>query len=350
MSECVEKAIDTPAAESLAASSPKPGRQSVPMPRPRPAALGGPRIEPPEGTKPPRILWPYVIGIGTVHLLGLLVFVPWFFTWTGVVVSVVSLYVFNTLGINLAYHRLLTHQGLKVPKWLEHILATLGACCLQDSPARWVAIHRLHHQHSDEPPDPHSPLVRFLWGHLGWLLFENRQLSTGAFYERYARDILKDPFYLRFERSALWFWAFVYVAVAYYVVGTAAGYFVSGTMLGAIQFGSSMVVWGVIVRNIVGWHITWSVNSVTHVWGYRNYDTNESSRNNILIGLISNGEGWHNNHHADQRSAAHGHKWWELDVTWITIRIMMLAGLATDVVYPRFKTANGAASPADSSA
>jgi stearoyl-CoA desaturase (delta-9 desaturase) len=91
----------------------------------------------------------------------------------------------------------------------------------------------------------------------------------------------------------------------------------------------------VFVRTVLMWHLTWSVNSVTHVWGYQNYETGDSSRNNILIGLLANGEGWHNNHHADQRSAAHGHKWWEIDITWITVRLLEKMGLVTQVVRPR---------------
>ena len=88
------------------------------------------------------------------------------------------------------------------------------------------------------------------------------------------------------------------------------------------------------VRTVVVWHQTWSVNSVTHLWGYRNYATDEDSRNNVLVGIVSNGEGWHNNHHADPRSAKHGHRWWELDMTYLTIRLLVMLGLARDVVMP----------------
>ena len=102
----------------------------------------------------------------------------------------------------------------------------------------------------------------------------------------------------------------------------------------AAQFGLSLLVWGVFVRTVLVWHITWSVNSVAHLWGYRNYATDEGSRNNIVVGLLSNGEGWHNNHHADPRSARHGHRWWELDVTWLTIRFLMVLGLARNVITP----------------
>jgi stearoyl-CoA desaturase (delta-9 desaturase) len=122
---------------------------------------------------------------------------------------------------------------------------------------------------------------------------------------------------------------------AFYLLGFAIGWPTGGSPMAGVQFGASLVVWAVFVRTVATWHITWSVNSVTHVWGYQNYDTGDNSRNNILVGLWSNGEGWHNNHHADQRAAAHGHKWWEFDLTWITIRAMEKLGLVKDVVRPR---------------
>ena len=283
-----------------------------------------------------KILWPYAISMATYHLLALLAFVPWLFTWTGAALAVAGLYVFGTLGINLCFHRLLTHRGFNCPRWLEHGLSLLGVCCLQDTPARWVAVHRLHHQHSDEEPDPHSPLVAFFWGHIGWLLVENRQVNSVLTYDRYARDVLKDPFYFAFERNLLWIWVNLVQWAAFFLPGLAIGWS-GGTAMDGVQFGLSLLVWGVFVRTVAVWHITWSVNSVTHIWGYRNYETDENSRNNWLVALVSNGEGWHNNHHADQRSAAHGHRWWEFDVTYLTICLLEKLGLATDVVRPNQK-------------
>ena len=282
------------------------------------------------------------------HLVALLAFVPWFFSWSGVALSFISLYCLSTLGINLCYHRLLTHQGLIVPKWLEHTFAIFGVCCLQDTPARWVAIHRMHHKHTDVQPDPHSPLVTFLWGHMGWLFVENRELSKLTTYERYARDILRDPFYLRLERNLNWVWIHLAHVALIFLSGLAVGWPLWGYWAG-VQFGLSWLVWGVAVRTVYAWHVTWSVNSVTHLWGYRNYETDENSRNNWLIALATNGEGWHNNHHADQRSARHGHRWWELDVTWWTIRALKAVGLAHEICRPNRKlldplTAGGRAS------
>ncbi|OYV91457.1 MAG: acyl-CoA desaturase [Planctomycetia bacterium 21-64-5] len=300
---------------------------------PRPASR---RLPLPSSVNRGRILWPYVISIGLYHLLALSALVPWLFSWSGVVLAVAGLYVFGTLGINLCYHRLLTHRGFNCPPWLEHALALLGICCLQDTPARWVAVHRLHHQHSDEEPDPHSPLVTFLWGHIGWLMVENRQVNSVLTYDRYARDVLKDPFYFAFERNLLWVWVNLVQWLAFFLPGLAIGWS-QGTSADGVRFGLSLLVWGVFVRTVAVWHITWSVNSATHIWGYRNYETGENSRNNWLVALISNGEGWHNNHHADQRSAAHGHRWWEFDVTYLTICLLEKLGLASDVVRPNQK-------------
>ena len=125
-----------------------------------------------------QIQWAYAIGVGGIHLLALLAFLPWLFSWTGVVLAIAGCYVFGTLGINLCYHRLLTHQGFVAPKWLEHGLALLGVCTMQDTPACWVAMHRMHHKYSDTQPDPHSPLVSFLWGHCGWLMVVNRDFRN----------------------------------------------------------------------------------------------------------------------------------------------------------------------------
>jgi fatty-acid desaturase len=270
--------------------------------------------------------------VALYHLVALLALLPWLFSWTGVVAAALGLYVFGSLGINLYYHRLLTHRGLTCARWVERILAIAGVCCVQDTPARWVAIHRRHHEHADRQPDPHSPLVSFFWAHIGWTLVENRDLGRLRIYERYAKDILRDPFQKWLERNYGWIvmthWA------GFLGVGIAIELALGGDWMQAAQFGASLLVWGVFVRTVVVWHITWSINSVTHLWGYRNYATDEDSRNNLFVALISNGEGWHNNHHADPRSARHGHYWWELDVVHLTIRLMAMAGLARDVVAP----------------
>jgi stearoyl-CoA desaturase (delta-9 desaturase) len=279
-----------------------------------------------------RIRWPYLAGVASIHVLALLAFFPALFRWSSVAAVPIGLYLFGTLGINLCYHRLLAHRAFRCSPRLEHFLALLGVCCLQDTPVHWVAGHRLHHQHSDEQPDPHSPLVSFFWSHIGWLWVENSELDRFEMLPRYVKDLLRDRFYLQLERRAFWVGVNLVQWVVFFLIGVAIGWFSTHRYEDAFRGGASMLVWGVFVRTVLVWHITWSVNSVTHLWGSRRYDTEESSRNNWLIGLLSNGEGWHNNHHAHPRAAAHGHRWWEVDVTYLTIRLLALLGLAWDVV------------------
>ena len=279
-------------------------------------------ISRPASTDPFRIYWERAISLTVLHVLALLVLVPWYFSWSGVVLCFAGLYVFGTLGINLAYHRMLTHRSLVLPKWLEYCVSTLAVCCLQDSPARWVAIHRLHHQHSDDQPDPHSPLVSLLWGHFGWIVVKNSDHERIFRYENYCRDILKDPYYFWLERNLHWAVVYLAHALVFLLAGGAVGLATTGSWLAGLQLGLSWVIWGVVLRTVLVWHITWTVNSLGHIYGYQTYSTGDSSRNNVLFALLSNGDGWHNNHHAFQRCAAHGHKWWEFDVTFLTIQAL----------------------------
>jgi fatty-acid desaturase len=295
-----------------------------------------------------RIFWSYFVVFLAFHLLLPLALVPWLFSWTGLFSVFLGNYLFGSVGINIGYHRLLTHRGFRCPGWLEHTFALLGVCSLQGSPGRWVAIHRMHHQHSDERPDPHSPLVSFFWGHMGWLIIENRRLNTLSTLEKYARDVFQDRFYLRLHRNYAWLLIYVAHAVLILGLGYASGWIMGGTHDAAVQFALSIFVWGVIVRTVYVWHITWAVNSVAHRWGYRNYATDENSRNNWVVALLTNGEGWHNNHHACQRSAAHGHRWWELDLTYWTILALQAVGLASEIVTPNEsgQAGNGSKIPA----
>jgi fatty-acid desaturase len=282
-----------------------------------------------------RVNLPILRGIVGFHLLTLLACVPWIFSWSGLAWAVGGLYLFGTLGINIGFHRLLTHRGFSCPRWLEHGLTVLGVCCQQGTPMSWVAVHRMHHQHSDEPTDPHCPRPSFFWSHMGWFLMNNPAVFNFATYDRYARDLFQDRFYKWLERPrvgraiqrAQW--------AAFLGAGALVGALSTRSLGGAAQLGLSWLVWGVFVRTVAVWHITWSVNSVTHLWGYRNFKTPDDSRNNWLVGLVSNGEGWHNNHHAEPRCAAHGRRWWELDVSYLTIRALGLVGLTWEVVKPK---------------
>jgi fatty-acid desaturase len=281
-----------------------------------------------------RVVWSYAITVGLYHLAALLAVLPWLFSWTGLVLAIVGVYVFGGLGINLCYHRLLTHRGLTCPKWLEHGFAVLGVCSMQDTPGRWVAVHRRHHEYSDRQEDPHSPLVNFLWGHVGWMLVDNRDLTRLGIYERYAKDVLRDPFYRRLERTLLYPIIILASWAVYFLGGFAASLLSGGSVADAARFGASVLIWGVFVRTVLVWHITWSVNSAAHLWGYRNYETGEQSRNNWFVAILTSGEGWHNNHHADPRSARHGHRRAEIDLIFMLVQILESVGLAWDVRRP----------------
>jgi stearoyl-CoA desaturase (delta-9 desaturase) len=174
------------------------------------------------------------------------------------------------------------------------------------------------------------------------MLVENRDLVRLGIYDRYAKDILRDPFYKRMERTPLYPAILLGSWAVFFLGGFAAGLLDGGTAAQAARFGASLLIWGVFVRTVVVWHITWSVNSLAHIWGYRNYETGEQSRNNWFVALISNGEGWHNNHHADPRSASHGHRWWEIDVVYATVWLLEAMGLARNVCRPDRRMAGAA--------
>ena len=161
----------------------------------------------------------FVWAFAACHVIAAFALLSWFFSWTGVVLFPVGVLVFGILGINLCYHRLLTHRGLSCPLWLEHTLATLGVCSFQDSPPNWVAVHRRHHQFADEKQDPHSPLAGFFWAHMGWLLVRTHDMGSRRVIKRYAKDIMRDSFYAWLERRNNWMKVAVLSWLVYFVAG-----------------------------------------------------------------------------------------------------------------------------------
>ncbi len=226
------------------------------------------------------------------------------------------LFTISPLGINLTYHRLLTHRGLKVPMWLEYVLSTIAATSAQGPMLLWVAEHRLHHRYSDTPADPHSPTNGgFFHAHMGHLFYHKEFEDEPEVWMKYVPDLASHKYYVFLSKFAAVFVALP--AVFLYWWG-----------------GVSFVMWGIFVRIVLMWHVTWSVNSVCHLFGYRTYDTKDTSRNNWLVGWFGAGEGWHNNHHARPQCAAHGLTFWEFDMTYLIIRALKALGLATDVKGP----------------
>ena len=253
--------------------------------------------------------WPIFAYIAAIHLVALLAFFPNFFSWSAVGVALIMHWVTGGLGVTLGFHRLLSHRSLEVPKWLEYFLVFCGTLSAQGSVIDWVGLHRMHHKYSDKNPDPHDSNKGFLWSHIGWMLHE---IPLKEEIPKYTKDISSDPVYQFFSKY------YILIQVAF------------GLFLYAIG-GWSFVIWGVFVRLAVVFHCTWFVNSATHKFGYKTYESQDESRNCWWVALLTYGEGWHNNHHAYQYSARHGLQWWELDITWMMIRSLEILGLAKNV-------------------
>ncbi len=235
-----------------------------------------------------------------------------FFTWKALLVSMFLWWVSGSLGIGMAYHRLLTHRGYKTPKWVEYFLTWCATLALEGGPIFWVATHRIHHQFSDEQGDPHSPIDGKWWSHMGWILVGKSMHHDTTTLARYVPDLTKDK---------------VHVWLTKY-------HYVSNILVGALLLaigGLPWLLWGVFLRVVVGLHATWAVNSVTHIGGSRRFATRDLSTNNWLIALFTFGEGWHNNHHAHPQSARHGLAWYEFDLNWYGISALRLLGLAWDI-------------------
>jgi fatty-acid desaturase len=301
------------------------------------SAADHPPLTLPAGVTLDRVNPGNVAAFLAIHLGALLVFVPWFFSWAGVAALAIGALVFGVIPIAMGYHRLLTHRSFRTPLWFEHVIATLAMCTLQETPARWIAWHRMHHLHSDHDEDPHSPLVSLFWSHVNWLIHDTRSVSQQiAIYDTYARDVLKDRYYLWLEKlpfATAVFW--VGHALLYLAISACAAVALYGPDARAWQLTWSLFVWGVVARTVWVWHVTWMSNSLTHVFGYRNFETPENSRNNWFVAICTLGEGWHNNHHADQMSATVWVRWWEVDPIYLIIRGLALVGLATDIQPPR---------------
>ncbi|MFZ4647713.1 MAG: acyl-CoA desaturase, partial [Gemmataceae bacterium] len=240
-------------------------------------------------------------------------------------------FIFGSLGINLGYHRMLTHSAAKFPELLERLWVLLGVCSFEGSPLFWVCTHRIHHQHSDDHGDPHSPKEDFYWGHLEWIYTADDRRQRLETYARYVPDLMGDKFLRWLHRGSKWLLVWAAHVVVLTALGFGAGFLLFTESANAIQFGVQWFLWAVVIRTVYVWHITWLVNSAAHRWGYRNYTTTDHSTNNWMVALLTNGEGWHNNHHAAPRACSQGHRWWEIDLTYSFVRGLQLVGLAWDV-------------------
>ena len=258
-----------------------------------------------------------------------------------------GMYLLTTLGIMVGYHRLFTHKSFRAVRPVQIILGILGSMAFQGPLISWVGMHRMHHQHSDTQGDPHSPhaprrrlwrRIRGFWhAHIGWAF---SPMPANA--ARYAGDLLRDRV-IRVVSALFPLWALVGLLLPAVVGLCVDGWY--GAITG--------FVWGGLVRALICHHATWSVNSICHLWGSRPYESGDHSRNNPVVGVLALGEGWHNNHHAFPSSARHGLRWWQIDVSYYVIRMLVLFRLAWGVRIPsrtekeaRLRTANGADSAA----
>jgi fatty-acid desaturase len=239
------------------------------------------------------------------------------FTWKAFFAAVV-LWVFAiNMGIGMGYHRLLTHRGYRTPKWVEYFLAICGTLSLEGGPIFWVATHRVHHQLTDRPGDPHTPHEGGWWAHAGWILSGDALHQETALMARYAPDLAKDRFLVLLSK---------YHYIPLILIG-----------LGLLAWGGwPGVMWGIFLRVTLGLHATWLVNSATHMWGSKRFATRDESRNNWWVALLTGGEGWHNNHHAHPVSARHGLAWYEFDPNYYGIWLLAKLGLAKNVNVAKF--------------
>lgn len=254
--------------------------------------------------------WNTIFFVVVFHILAVAAVVT--MSWQNLAAALVTWWISSSWGIGIGYHRLLTHRGFRTPRWLERALATCGTLALQSGPISWVTTHRIHHAFTETDRDPHSPRNGTYWSHIGWIFRGTAQVQPESARQKYCPDLLRDTYLIFIDK--------------YYYVTT----IVVAAVLFAIG-GWTMVLAGIFLRTVVGWHFTWLVNSATHLWGYRRFETRDDSRNNAVVAAVTFGEGWHNNHHAYPRSAKHGMTWKEFDINWMQLSVLKKLGLISDV-------------------
>ena len=264
--------------------------------------------------------WARMIGLTLMHVGCLAVF--WVgFSWTAVGLAV-GFYLIRAFGLTAFYHRYFSHRAFKTSRLFQFCGACWGALALQKGPLWWAAHHREHHRNSDQEGDVHSPHPEgFLWSHVGWLLYR----CNSRVKQEFVRDWMRFPELLWLERLTPLF----ALALPLFLFGI-------GELLRryAPELGTNgwmLLVWGFFISTVFLYHVTYSVNSIAHLFGSRRFRTNDDSRNNWWVALFTLGEGWHNNHHHYQSSARQGFYWWEIDVTYYGLWLLARLGLVWDL-------------------
>jgi stearoyl-CoA desaturase (delta-9 desaturase) len=245
------------------------------------------------------------------------------------IIAMLGMYALTGYGVTIGFHRLLTHRAFDTHRFTRLFFAICGSMAAQGAAIRWCATHRRHHQSSDHDGDPHSPhlhgdgafaLFKGMWhAHMGWLFHRDEPDMAKS-----VADLLADPAMVFIDR-----FYFLWVFLGLLIPGAIVGLW-TGTWGGAI----SGTIWGGLVRICLMQHVTWSINSVCHVWGGRPFQTSDHSANNWICAVLALGEGWHNNHHAFPTSARQGLRWWQFDSSWIIIRTIGALGLARNIRTP----------------
>ncbi|HJT21899.1 MAG TPA: fatty acid desaturase [Nitrospira sp.] len=262
-----------------------------------------------------------MVPFSVVHFMALSS--PFVYSGAGLGLCVVMILVLGQLGVVLGYHRLLAHHSYRTCRTMKYMLALCGVLAVQGGPISWVAIHRSHHRAPDQLNDPHSPMRSVVWSYLLWVFLPNANVPDHREKRLLARDIAGDAVMTFLEERH------TEITLLF-----ASGLFVGGVCIGGVPAGLSLLVWGYCIPLVYTWHATALVVAATHRWGYRSYRTADNSRNLWWVSVFTFGEGWHNNHHADSRSAMIGHRWFEIDPTYKMIRAMELIGLAYRVRVP----------------
>jgi stearoyl-CoA desaturase (delta-9 desaturase) len=243
-----------------------------------------------------------------VHILAIVGIALLGFSWKGVALCA-ALYLPRMFFVTGAYHRYFSHRSYKTSRWFQFVLALGATMTAQKGPLWWAAHHRMHHKLSDQPGDLHSVMQNgFWWSHMGWILSRDLEDTDHS----RIKDFAKYPELVWLDR--LWLVPPVAVGVATFFIG---GFFA--------------LVWGFAVAQVLCWHGTFTINSLSHLWGGRRYVTSDDSRNNFVLATITLGEGWHNNHHHYQVSARNGFMWWEIDVTYYVLRALAAVHLVRDL-------------------
>lgn len=281
-----------------------------------------------ESAKIVKFNWRNFLWISTVHLIALSL-CWYYFTWQAFIAFVILHYLTGMLGITFGFHRLIAHKGFTAFKPLEYFAAFCGTLSCQGGPISWVGQHRVHHAYSDKADDPHDMNKGFWHSHIGFIFNRRADLNDIAEVSHYCPDVAKNKYFQFLENYMIpiQFAVGIMLFILGGFIGNAPGIF---DWFNAISF----IVWGIFVRLVTGYHVTWFVNSATHKWGSRPNNTNDASRNNWWVGILAFGEGWHNNHHAQPRAARHGWNWWQFDQTWIMIKIFSKLNLVNNIKLP----------------